>query len=104
MNNIIKVEVCKTYVFKDLLGRKVHLQQVDPPWNDLVKLIEVGVKPTGVQAEYVIVAGLSASQSISEILGSILTVQKDADREMREIAIISGTPNLIGRLLKPVTT
>jgi cytochrome bd-type quinol oxidase subunit 1 len=87
------------------MGREVHLQQMEKPWNGLVRLAEVAAKPTGSEPEWVIVDGLSDySQTITDVIGSILTVEKDSYRETREITIISGTRNLIGRLLKPVTT
>ena len=105
MNNIIKVEVRKTYVFKDANGGEIHLHQIDKPWNGLVKLMERPALRTGNTSDWIIVAGLADYQeSISDIIASVLTVEKDRDSETRELAIISGTPSLINRLLKPVTT
>lgn len=105
MNNVIKVEVRKTYVFKDIMGGEIHLQQADKPWNDLVKLVERPSRPTGSTAEYIIVAGLSESWSFSDLIKSAICIEKGiGGEEGREIVVISGTANLLGRLLKPVTT
>lgn len=96
MNNVINLEVQKSYVFKDPHGRQVVLRQDGDAWCGLVKLVDAGGE------EFIVVHGLKGDDGIYEQVRKVFS--EIGVPENRDVTVIAGSPRLINHLLKPVTT